>query len=61
MNFVWLTPLIVFVTFTGIILLQEYIRERSHAQQEREMFKMAKRIKISRTSEIAGGREEVYE
>ena len=53
MNFIWLTPLIVFVLFTGVILLQEYIRQRSHAQQERELFQSAKRIEISRAPEMS--------
>ena len=39
---VWLTPLVIFVLFTGVILFQENIRQRAFARYERELLEAAR-------------------
>ncbi|HWF17640.1 MAG TPA: hypothetical protein VG754_00140 [Verrucomicrobiae bacterium] len=43
MTFVWLTPLVIFVLFTGVVLLQEGVRRKSLADYQRELYEAANR------------------
>lgn len=53
-TFAWLTPLALFVFFTGVILFQENIRQRALARHERELLESAQRINAIQTNK--GGR-----